>query len=213
MIKPRFREGEVVRIVRQPARARSPLGEGVIEDVVGPTEDGTGWAAAIRVDDELWVLAEDDLESAGPPASPAQPERFDTLQLRLVTELTDGVEAARVADLIEATLRELVGPAILEIEAERHWAEPYNYELDVSLRPLGDAIAALRMLADVGGDGWLSCRDDGWRCDLWWNADDEDEPGYLVHEVRGAEIAFLPWESPARRPEEDRPLVKLEGAR
>ncbi len=103
MIKPRFREGEVVRIVRQPARARSPLGEGVIEDVVGPTEDGTGWAAAIRVDDELWVLAEDDLESAGPPASPAQPERFDTLQLRLVTELTDGVEAARVADLIEAT--------------------------------------------------------------------------------------------------------------
>ena len=193
MIKPRFREGEVVRIVRQPARARSPLGEGVIEDVVGPTEDGTGWAAAVRVGDELWVLAEDDLESAGPPTSPAQPERFDTLQLRLVTEL--------------------VGPAILEIEAERHWAEPYNYELDVSLRPLGNAITALRTLADVGGDGWLSCRDDGWRCDLWWNADEEDEPGYLVDEVRGAEIAFLPWESPARRPEDERPLVRFEDAR
>ena len=213
MIKPRFREGELVRIVRQPDRARSPLGEGVIEDVVGPTEDGTGWATAVRVGDELWVLAEDDLESAQPHAVPVNEERFDTLQLRLVTELTDGVEAARVAEEIDATLRELVGPSILEIEAERHWAEPYNYELDVSVRPFGDAITALRALVDVGGDGWLSCRDDGWRCDLWWNVDDEDEPGFLVHEVRGAEITFLPWESPARRPEEDRPLVKLEGAR
>jgi hypothetical protein len=213
VIKPRFREGELVRIVRQPHRARSPLGEGVVEDVVGPTEDGTGWAAAVRVGDALWVLAEDDLESAQPHAASANEERFDTLQLRLVTELTDGVEAASVAEQIDATLRELIGPAILEIEAERHWAEPYNYELDVSVRPLGDPITALRALVDVGGDGWLSCRDDGWRCDLWWNADDEDEPGYLVHEVRGAEITFLPWESPTRRPEEDRPLVKLEDAR
>jgi hypothetical protein len=213
VIKPRFREGELVRVVRQPHRTRTPLDQGVVEDVVGPTEDGTGWAAAVRVGDELWVLAEDDLEAAEPRGAAMQQERFDTLQLRLVTELTDGVEAARVAEEIDATLRELIGPAIVEIEAERHWAEPYNYELDVSVRPLGDAIAALRTLAELGGDGWLSCRDDGWRCDLWWNADDEDEPGFLVHEVRGAEIAFLPWESPARRPEEERPLVRLEGAR
>jgi hypothetical protein len=213
VIKPRFREGQLVRVVRQPRRARSPLGDGVVEDVVGPTEDGTGWATAVRVGDALWVLPEDDLEPAQANAAAVGEERFDTLQLRLVTEVTDGVEAASVAEEIDATLRELVGPATLEIEAERHWAEPYNYELDVSVRPLGDAIAALRTLAAVGGDGWLSCRDDGWRCDLWWNADDEDEPGYLVHEVRGAEITFLPWESPARRPEEDRPLVKLEDAR
>ena len=201
-----------MRIVRQPEGARSPLAEGVVEDLVGPTEGGTGWATAVRVGDALWVLAEDDLESMEPHAARTQAERYDTLQLRLVTELTDGVEAARVAEQIDATLRELVGPTILEIEAERHWAEPYNYELDVIVRPLGDAIDALRALVDIGGNGWLSCRDDGWRCDLWWNADDDD-PGFLVPEVRGAEISFLPWESPARRPEDDRPLVKLGGVR
>jgi len=209
VIRPRFREDELVRILRQPDGVRSPLGEGVVEDVVGPTEDGTGWATAVRVGDSLWVLPEDDLEPVHTQVGPPQDERFDTLQLRLVTELTDGVEAARVAELIDATLRELVGQSIVEVEAERHWAEPYNYELDVSVQPLSDSITALRALVDAGGDGWLSCRDDGWRCDLWWNADDEDEPGFLVPEVRGAELTFLPWESPARRPEEDRPLVRL----
>jgi hypothetical protein len=202
-----------VRVVRQPDGARSPLDEGVIEDVVGPTEDGRGWATAVRIGDALWVLAEDDLEPAGPTGAATQAERLDTLQLRLVTMLTDGVHTASVAEQIEEALRDLLGPSIVEIEAERHWAEPYNYELDVTVRPLGDAITALRALAEAGGGGWLSCRDDGWRCDLWWNADDEDDPGFLVPEVRGAEITFLPWESPARRPEDERPLVRFEGAR
>ena len=201
-----------MRVVRQPEGARSPLDEGVVEDVVGPTEDGRGWMTSVRIGDALWDLPDDDLESKEPHAVAAAEERYDTLQLRLVTELTDGVRAARVAEQLDEALRELIGPSILTIEAERHWAEPYNYELDVTVRPLGDAIAALRLLADAGGDGWLSCTDDGWRCDLWWNAD-EDEPGFLVPEVRGAEIAFLPWESPARRPEQERPLVKLEDAR
>jgi hypothetical protein len=129
-----------------------------------------------------------------------------------VTDLTDGVEAAQVAERIDAALRRLVGPAILSIEAERHWAEPYRYELEAAVRPLGDAVAALRALVVAGGDGWLCCRDDGWRCDLWWSAD-EDGPGFLVPEVRGAYVTFLPWSSPARRPESERPLVKLSGAR
>lgn len=202
-----------MRILRRPDGARSPLGEGVVEDVVGPTEDGRGWACAVRAADELLVLPEDDLEPIHAQAAPPVDERFDTLQLRLVTELTDGVEAARVAELIEATVREHVGQSIVEIEAERHWAEPYNYELDVSVQPLSNSIDALRVLVDAGGGGWLSCRDDGWRCDLWWNADDEDDPGFLVPEVRGAELTYLPWESPARRPEEDRPLVRLGDAR
>ena len=78
----------MVRVVRQPEGARSPLREGVVEDVVGPAEGGAGWAVAVRVGDALWVLPEDDLESSGPHAEPP-PERIDTLQLRLVTELTE----------------------------------------------------------------------------------------------------------------------------
>ena len=186
---------------------KSPLGEGVVEDVAGPTDDGGGWAVSLRVGDELCVLPEDDLEAvivhAEPPA-----ERVDTLELRLVTELADGVEAARAADRIDEEIRAVVGPSILTIVAERHWAEPYFYELDVSVRPLGDAVAALRALVTAGRDGWLSCRDDGWRCELWWHAE-EDERGFLVPEVRGAEVAFLPWSSPAFRPDAERPLVTV----
>jgi hypothetical protein len=196
-----------VRVVRQPEGARAPLGEGVVEDVVGPCDDGDGWAVSVRVGDALWVLPEDDLESTA-AYTESQPERIDTLQLRLVTELTDGVEAAGVAERIDDELRAVVGPAILSIEAERHWLEPFYYELDVTVRPLGEAVAALRALVAAGRDGWLSCRDDGWRCDLWWNAD-EDEPGFLVPEVRGAEVTFLPWSSPARRPETERPLISV----
>jgi len=196
-----------VRVIRQPAGARSPLGEGIVEDVVGPTEDGGGWAVSLRAGDELWVLPEDDLEAKAPHPDPPA-ERVDSLQLRLVTELADGVETARVADRIEDEIRAVVGPSLLTIVAERHWAEPYFYELDVSVCPLGDAVGALYALVAAGGDGWLSCRDDRWRCDLWWNAE-EDEPGFLVREVRGAELAFLPWSSPAFRPEGERPLVSV----
>jgi hypothetical protein len=186
---------------------RSPLGEGVVDDVVGPTEDGGGWAVSLRVGDELCVLAEDDLEAVVVHPDPS-PERVDTLELRLVTELADGVEAARAADRIDEEIRAVIGPSILTIVAERHWAEPYFYELDVSVRPLGDTVAALRALVAAGGDGWLSCTDDGWRCELWWHAE-EDEPGFLVPEVRGAELTFLPWSSPAFRPEGERPLVTV----
>jgi hypothetical protein len=200
-----------VRVVRQPEGARSPLREGVVEDVVGPSENGGGWEVSVRFGDALWVLPEGALESKTPRAD-AAPERIDTIELRLVTDLTDGVEAARVAELIDETLRRVVGPAILSIEAERHWAEPYYYELDVGVRPLGDAVTALRALVAVGRDGWLSCRDDGWRCDLWWNAE-EGEAGFLVDEVPGAEVTFLPWSSPSYRPAEERPLVSFEDAR
>jgi hypothetical protein len=102
----------------------------------------------------------------------------------------------------------VLGSATVEIEAERHWAEPFLYELDVSIKPAGSVIDAFRELVDAGGGGWIACRDDGWRCDLWWDAGD-DEAGLLVPEVRGAELTLLPWSSTERRPEGDRPLVSV----
>jgi len=156
------------------------------------------------------VLPEDNLEPKAPGGGGGT-ERLDTLRLRLVTDLSDGIEAARVAGQIDEALRAVIGPSTVEIEAERHWAEPFQYELDVTVHPLGDAVEAFRALAEAGRDGWLSCRDDGWRCDLWWSAE-EDDAGFLVPQVRGAEVTFLPWNSPARRPEHERPLVTVSGA-
>lgn len=195
-----------MRVVRQPDGARAPLDEGTVEDVVGPADGADGWAVTVRVGAELWLLPEGDLEPES-PGSVGGTERNDTLLLRLVTDLTDGIHAARVAEQIDGVLRTIVGPSILEIEAERHWAEPFQYELEVNLRPLGDAVEAFRAIAAAGGD-WLSCRDDGWRCSLWWSAD-EDDAGFLVPEVRGAEVTLFPWSNPARRPEHERPLVSV----
>jgi hypothetical protein len=221
-VRPRFRQGEVVRL---PASRHAPLhDEAVVEDLVGPDEDGAGWLVLVWVGEtggtrSLWTFPEDELEATGlaetdrgdriaaehlPPAA----QRFDTLQLRLVTDIADGITAARAAEQAEAELRKLVGASIVSVEAERHWHEPFHYELDVTVRPLGDAVAALQAVAEAGGDGWLSVSDDGWRCDLWWNGDDCDAT-FFVPEVRGAEVAFLPWGTPRRRPEEERPLVAV----
>jgi hypothetical protein len=217
-VKPRFRTGEVVRLPDGAPRQ----GEAVVDDVAGPDDDGNGWLVQVWVDEpggtrSLWTFAENALEATGElvdargrrvdaaRVAPAD-ERFDVLRIRLVTELTDGVQAARLAERFDNEIRALVGPSVITVEAERHWAEPYHYELEVTARPLGDAVAALRCIAEAGGDGWLSCADDGWRCDLWWGGDDD---GFDLAVVVGAEVSFLPWSSPARRPAGEQPLVNV----
>ena len=76
--------------------------------------------------------------------------------------------------------------------------------------PLDNPVEALRLIAEAGGRGWIACRDDGWRCDLWWSAAGDEGAVFLAPEVHGAEVAFLPWTSPARRPESERPLVAVD---
>jgi hypothetical protein len=214
-MKPRFRPGEIVHIAG-PAGA-----EGVVEEVAGPNDAGTGWLLNVRLRDgeegrEPLVLDEDDVEPTGlaenevgerVPLEAGGGEPGDMLELRLFTEIADGIEAARVAEQIEEELTELLGGATVTIEAERHWSEPYNYELAVSVAPHGDPVEALEILAEAGGNGWLACRDDGWRCDLWWSAARDPDAMLVVPEVHGAELAFVPWSDPTRRPQDERPLV------
>jgi hypothetical protein len=218
---PRFRAGEVVRVVHV-STARE---EAVVEEVAGPNEEGNGWLLTLRLcsegeGDAMIVLGENDLEATGfaeddggqrvplsalpEPAAPA-----DCLELRLFTEITDSPEAARVAQSIEQEVSALIGGATVTTEAERHWSQPYNYELMVSVVPEGDPVEALQILAEAGGDGWLACRDDGWRCDLWWTSSRDPDAMLIVPEVHAAELAFIPWSSPARREEEERPLVNV----
>ena len=217
-----------MRITGSREMCRLPAAEGVVEDVAGPDEDGTAWCVTLRLRDgaardSLALYSEADLETTGlaedeggkrvplaerPPAE----ERRDCLHLLLATAITDNIVAARVAEEIEQELHDLIGAGRIEIEAERHWAEPFNYELEVTIEPLDDPAVAFRRIAEAGGEAWISCRDDGWRCDLWWCAtdDDDDDAVFLVPEIRGAEVAFLPWRSPRRRPEAERPLVTVD---
>ncbi len=226
LMKPRFRQGEIVRVLsarEEPARRGS---EGVVEEIAGPDEEGTGWSLTVRIgegggSDSLVLLAEGDLETTGMGENergeriileqlPLAGDPRNRLELRLFTEITDGIDAARVAETIERELVDLLGGAEVTTEAERHWAEPYNYELGVIVHPLDNPVEALRLIAEAGGRGWIACTDDGWRCDLWWSASREEGAVLLAHEVHGAEVAFLPWTSPARRPPSERPLVAVE---
>ncbi len=222
-MKPRFREGEIVRLAGEEGSWST---EAVVDDIAGPDDAGVGWAVSVWVERpdrggrSVWVVREDELESTGfaegpdgerlpADAVPPAAERRTVLEFRVVTPLTDSSLAAQVAENIELALRDLVGHCRIAIEAERHWSDPYHYELDVSVEPLGDPVEALLTIAEAGGEGWLSCVDDGWRCNLWWSRPDEDAV-FLAPEIHGAEVSYLPWDDPSRRPESERPLVAVE---
>lgn len=224
-MRPRFRPQEIVRLIRPTGEAGFPGSEAVVAELAGPDDSGTGWNVTLRLGatadvDPMLTVSELELESTGLAedergrrvplgAIPAPEEPRDRLELRLFTEITDGIDAARIAETIEHELTALLGGATVTIEAERHWAEPFNYELAVSILPHDDPIEALEILAEAGGHGWLACRDDGWRYDLWWSSSRDLDAMLIVPEVHAAQIAFIPWSSPARRPPEDRPLVPV----
>src|SRR4051812_36277488 len=113
-MRPQFRPGEVVRIVRVPEAEPAPSEEAVVEEVAGPNDDGTGWLLTLRLCDDtgadsMIVLAEGDLEPTGYGEAPTgervvleaarddEPEARDCLELRLFTEITEVSEAAKVA--------------------------------------------------------------------------------------------------------------------
>jgi hypothetical protein len=213
-MSPKVRPGEIVTLAGGE--------EAVVAEIEGPNEAGTGWNVTVRLGgardgDSLVALGEDALEPTGleedergkrVPLGP-QPTAADCIELRLFTEITDGIDAARVASEIEEELVEVLGEAAIATEAERHWSEPYNYELAVTIVPAGEAVEALRTLAAAGEGGWLALRDDGWRCELWWSSTRDPDAILIVPEVHAAELALIPWSDPARRPENDRPVVTV----
>jgi len=214
-----------VRVARAAGEAPRARCEGVVEDISGPTEDGSGWTLTVRLaqpdsGDELVSVSESQLEATGlvldergrrvPLAGrPREPEPSDLIELRLFTELVDGIAAARVADEIERELAVALSGASIAIVAERHWSEPYPYELSISIAPRDDPVEALAWLALLGDGGWIASRDDGWRFDLWWSDAGGAEAAFLAPEVHAAEVSFLPWRSPGWRPESQRPLLDV----
>ena len=108
------------------------------------------------------MLPEDDLEPTGLAedevgervplgAVPASEEARDCLELRLFTEITDGIDAARVAAAIEQRARRAPrrgGPSRPRPSATGR--SPYNYELAVTVVPAADPVEALRAIAEAG---------------------------------------------------------------
>ena len=119
------------------------------------------------------------------------------LELRLFTEITDGIDAARVAEEIERELVELLGGATVSIEAERHWSEPFNYELGVTIvtarrpgrsAPFGSPTPEGAAGSPAGTTAGAASSGGAPRA--------TSDVVLIVPEVHGAEVAFLPWSSP-----------------
>ena len=189
--------GDAARHGARPSSRRSP----------GPNDDGTGWAGDApglhvrAAGDSIWSCSPRTTSSrpgfaegpdgervpldAVPPAAERRPPASSCASSPPSPTAIDAPRRSRRT--IEQELRDLVGGADrISIEAERHWAEPYHYELDVAVEPHGDPVEALQILAEAGGDGWLACRDDGWRCDLWWSSTRDPDAMLLVPEVHAA---------------------------
>ena len=221
----RFRPGEIVRLAHAPAASPLAGAEGVVEELAGPDEEGRGWNLTLRVaevggHERLVSVPEAQLEPTGlvldergrrVPLRAGAPvgEPRDRIELRLFTEITDGIAAARAAEEVERELLGVLAGASVTIVAERHWAEPFNYEFAVSVEPHDDPVEAVGWFALVGDGGWIASRDDGWRFELWWCTTAERDSSFLVPEVHSAQLAFLPWRSPRRRPESERPLMAV----
>ena len=155
----RFRPQEIVRIAgagpgrlprrrgrRLRARRRRRRGHGLELTLrLGGTADGdplmTTARARARVDRARRGRARRRVPLG---TIPVADEPRDRLELRLFTEVTDGIDAAAIAETIERELATLLGGATVTIEAERHWPEPFNYELAVSILPHDDPIERAR---------------------------------------------------------------------
>jgi hypothetical protein len=209
-----------------------PAEEGVVEEVAGPDDAGTGWTVTVRMTETagsptvssttLVSLPESALEATGlmldghgrrvplVRREGAEPEECsDRIELRLFTAVTNGIAAAQVAEEIERELGSVVVDAALTTVAERHWSHPFPYEFAITIEPRDDPLELLGWLALAGDGGWLASRDDGWRFDLWWSSAGVPGAVFLVAEVHGAEVSLLPWRSPVRRREEERPLLAV----
>jgi hypothetical protein len=220
---PRFREGEVVRVERLGEGWKSEdawvIGqEAVIHSISNPNERGTSWLYLVWIDEPeptgrvLWVVDQSDLTSLGLlehddgrrdplPASPSPDEMHDEIYLRLVTDIRDETAARHVADAAAAALRRLVRVQTLDVEAERHWHEPFYYEVRLRLEVEGDVLAAFDRIIAEADSGWTRVDDDGWRCDGTWSQRDAESGSVLLDpQVEYAEIVASPWETVERRP-------------
>lgn len=209
--------------MRAPGPSALAGSEGVVEEVAGPNDDGSGWSVTVRIGPEgsrLVTVRESELRSTGMALDdrgrrvptrerPAPDELSDRIELRLFTEIADGIAAARAAAAVEVELEALAPGASISTVAERHWSEPYNYEFTLTLEPAGEPVEALQRLAHLGDGHWIACRDDGWQVDLWWSADGTEGGVFLTPEIHGAELCYRPWGSPRRRPESARPLISV----
>ena len=217
---PRFRFGEVVRVVVDTtdwAEGTPDVrgSEGVVSSF-SPTESGLAWSIGVWLPDlkRVWAFDEDALESTGAvevtsegetdrvPLDPATHEESfgGEIVVRLFTVI-EGADAARVAREAESALRSLIAVERITWKGEVHWDEPYRYDLDLEVHTASDSREAFEKLVASQPSGWTAKVDDGWSCHFSWSREaDETDTAFLVPEAGDVMVDLLPWSDPSYRP-------------
>jgi hypothetical protein len=209
-VKPKFAEGQRVRVVRAPEWDASCEGAlGTVEEYSGANRAGTGWELAVRLEigggDEGWELDEACLEAI-PPVLPiasaedtccaADGSRSDETYAYLVLRegpVAPGLEAAAVA-----TLGAIFGGRCVfsrtEVRTDTLWS---IFLLWCGARPMGELVEGLRRAAP---GAWEVTDDGGWR--VWLDLEEDPALGALLgDDVLALHVDCMPWSSPRRRTE------------
>lgn len=216
---PRFRFGEVVRVLGvSDLQAGDPDPRGAEGEVssFAPRADGRAWDVGVWLPDleEVWSFAETELESEGlvvidrrgderAMLDPATHEASfpAELSLRLVTKI-EAEQAESVANSAERVLRTLVPFEELTWAGEVHWQDPpYRYDVTLAVRTQEHPREAFEAIVSSRATGWTYLVDDGWSCQFWWSAgqDETGEP-FLAPEARHVGVFLEPWSDPSSRP-------------
>jgi hypothetical protein len=219
MTYPRFRFGEIVRVLPHGHRSKEDLTEVLGREgkvtTFGPADDES-WSVGVWFPDleEMWGLDEDDVESLGVVeveqdgavtrlrVDPAGHEESfgGELAVRLLTAV--GEQAApRVVASAEAALQTIIPLRKVAWKGGVHWHPPYRYDIDLEVWTDGNSRDAFEALVASRSSGWVSQVDDGWGCHFWWRrADDESGEPFLVPEASDVAIDLTPWSDPSSRP-------------
>lgn len=203
---PRFRAGELVRVVRTVSFDWDDdlcVEPGMTGRVASsePAPNGDGWVPTVDVDQLLGhpealaglSIPEDALESLGvlramgPDRELGDPEPLDPADhassfwrevvIGAYTSITDGALAAALADHLLVTLRELDIFDRVEIwEIERHWHEPNHYRVWFHLGAEREPATAFHRFVALRSGGWTDYDDDGFHVEAGWSAESDPEP-------------------------------------
>lgn len=203
---PRFRPGELVRVVREVSFDWSDdlcVEVGMTGRVASsyPEPSGEGWEPSVAVDQILehpdalagLPIPEDALESLGTIRAMSSegelgdPEPLDPADhaasfwreiiIKAYTATTDGDVAAALAGRLVVTLRELgIFDRVEVSEIERHWHEPHEYRLWFHLGADAEPAAAFYRVLGLRPGGWTDCDDDGFYAEASWSAEADPDP-------------------------------------
>jgi hypothetical protein len=223
---PRFREREVVRIVRLEEWNRHRDRLGLIGTVTGshPAREERGWVTVVEFSatDDYDHYSEDQLESTGllevddergplrdrhgdPVAHVPLPE-IDPVDYwpELIVSALSEISEEPVESLLaraKARVAEILPSADVDAIEERDAEYPACWRVTLTIRSADASRENFERLV-ASYDHWQQEFDDGWGADFsWWRTSAEPGvDGFILPEAHSVFVELSPWNDPSYRP-------------